>query len=221
MSEAGKWSAVDAYIEERLGLDDAQLQATLKANAAAGLPAIDVSPAQGKFLHLTARMIGARRILEIGTLGGYSSICLARALPSDGRLTTLEYSARHAEVARSNIARAGLAARVSIHVGAALASLPKLSGDDAGPFDLTFIDADKPNNAAYLEWAVKLSRPGGVIICDNVIREGALIADRPDANAEGARAIFDAIHASPRLSATALQTVGAKHWDGFALIVVD
>ena len=217
-----QWSAVDAYLAERLGLGDPVLEAALKANAAAGLPGIDVSPAQGKFLHVLAKAIGAKRILEIGTLGGYSAIWLARALPADGRLVTLEYSARHAEVARANIERAGLAAKVRVRVGPALETLPKLAAEAAGAFDFVFIDADKPNNAAYLDWAVKLARPGALVICDNVVRGGAVaVAKGADANALGSRALFDAVEADPRLTASALQTVGAKGWDGFMIAVVN
>jgi predicted O-methyltransferase YrrM len=210
-------TAVDAFFEERLGLVDPALEAALAANEAAGLPAIDVSPAQGKLLHLFARMVGARRILEIGTLGGYSTIWLARALPEGGRLVTLEAEPRHAEVARSNLERAGLGALVDLRLGPALASLPSLQA----PFDFVFIDADKANNAAYLDWAVRLARPGAAIVCDNVVRSGA-VAD-PDATgtgARGSRALFDRLHGDPRLSATAIQTVGRKGWDGFVLALV-
>jgi predicted O-methyltransferase YrrM len=216
------WSTVDDYIVERLAGADPALDAALTANAKAGLPEIDVSPAQGKFLHLLAKMIGARRILEIGALGGYSTIWLAKALPPDGRLISLEADKHHAEVAAANIARAGLSGLVAIKVGRALDTLPSVEAEGAGPFDLIFIDADKPNNSAYLAWALKLSRPGSVIICDNVIRDGAVAdAQTRDASALGARRLFDAIAAEPRLSATALQTVGAKGWDGFAIALVD
>ena len=216
------WSKVDDYICGRLLPDDPVLDAALRANAAAGLPQIDVSPAQGKFLHLLARMIGARRILEIGTLGGYSTIWLARALPEGGRVISLEADTRHAEVARRNIEQAGLAGRVEIRVGRALDTLPLLEAERAGPFDFIFIDADKPNNPHYLKWSLKLARPGAVIVCDNVIRDGA-VADAANggAEAQGARALFEAIAAEPRLTATAVQTVGAKGWDGFAIAVVD
>ncbi len=217
-----QYAAVDDYIVERLDLDDAALKGALKANAAAGLPAIDVPPAQGKFLHLLAKMIQARRILEIGTLGGYSAIWLARALPKDGRLVTLEFDPRHAAAAKANIERAGLGARVSLHVGAALETLPKLAGADGGPFDLVFIDADKANNANYVDWGVRLARPGAVIICDNVVRDGHVVdAKSRDAGVMGARGAFDAMRSHPKLSATALQTVGAKGWDGFLMAVVE
>jgi predicted O-methyltransferase YrrM len=215
------WGRVDAYVEERLLGEDAVQTETLRQNAADGLRPIDVSPAQGKFLNLLARIAGARRILEVGTLGGYSTIWLARALPSDGRLVTLEYEPRHAETARKNIARAGLADRVEVRVGAAADTLPVLEAEGAGPFDLVFIDADKPNNTVYLDWAVKLSRPGTVIVLDNVVRDGA-VADvaSTDANVLGSRAAFDLFAGHPRLDATALQTVGSKGYDGFALAIV-
>ena len=221
MSQASTWSGVDAYIEERLLGDDPVQTETLRQNAAAGLRPIDVSPAQGKFLHLIARMISAKRILEVGTLGGYSTIWLARALPADGRLVTLEYEQRHAETARKNIARAGFADRVEVRVGAAADTLPLLAAEGAGPFDLVFIDADKPNNPAYLDWAVKLSRPGTVIVLDNVVRDGGVAdAASSDPNVKGSRAAFDYFAAHPRLEATALQTVGAKGYDGFAVAIV-
>jgi predicted O-methyltransferase YrrM len=211
------WQDVDAYIEGRLVPADPALQAALAANAAAGLPAIDVAPTQGKLLNILARMVGARRILEIGTLGGYSTIWLARALPADGRLVTLEAVPRHAAVARENIARAGLGDRVEVRVGAALDSLPGLEG----PFDFIFIDADKPSNPDYLDWALRLSRPGTVIVCDNVIR-GGRVADmgNRDPALVGTRALFDRLGDDARLTATAIQTVGAKGWDGFAIALV-
>jgi predicted O-methyltransferase YrrM len=216
------FEAVDAYIVEGLLPVDEALEAALQDNARADLPAIDVSPAQGRLLQLLARMIGARRILEIGTLGGYSTIWLARGLSDGGRLTTLEADPHHAAVARGNIARAGLAEVVEVRVGPALETLPGVESDGLGPFDLVFIDADKPNNAAYLDWAIRLARPGGVIIVDNVVREGAVLQSASDdPRVSGARDLFDRIHGDPRLAATAIQTVGAKGWDGFALIVVD
>ena len=213
-----RWTAVDDYIGERLLGADAALTAALQANAAGGLPDIDVSAAQGRMLHLFARMIGARCILEVGTLGGYSTIELARALPADGRLVTLELEPRHAKVARANIARAGLGDRVEVLVGPAAETLKTL----VGPFDLVFIDADKPSNAVYLADALRLSRPGTTIIVDNVIREGGVLdADSDDDRVQGTRALFDAVNAEPRLTATAIQTVGAKKWDGFVLAVVN
>jgi len=216
------WQAVDAYIDDHLLGDDAVLAAALAANAAAGLPDIDVSPTQGKMLHLLARMAGARRILEIGTLGGYSTICLARALPDDGRLISLEIEPHYAEVARNNVARAGLSDQVTIRTGAAIESLDTMIAAGEQPFDLVFIDADKPSNVAYLHAAIALSRPGTTIIVDNVVREGQIV-DRlnDDPRVIGTRALFDAVAAEPRLSATAVQTVGIKKWDGFLLAVVD
>jgi len=216
------WQAVDAYIDHHLLADDAVLAAALAANAAAGLPDIDVSPTQGKMLHLLARMAGARRILEIGTLGGYSTICLARALPDDGRLISLEIEPHYAEVARNNVARAGLSDQVTIRTGGANESLDTMIAAGEQPFDLVFIDADKPSNVAYLHAAIALSRPGTTIIVDNVVREGQIV-DRlnDDPRVIGTRALFDAVAAEPRLSATAVQTVGIKKWDGFLLAVVD
>lgn len=215
------WKAVDGYIAERLLSDDAILDGVLAANEAGGLPAIDVSPAQGKLLHLIARISGARRILEIGTLGGYSTIWLARALPPGGIVVTLEADPHHAQVARANFAASGLSDRIDLRLGAALDTLPEIEAEDGGPFDLVFIDADKPNNPAYLAWALKLARPGTVIIGDNVVRQGAVLeADSDDPNVLGTRALFDALKAEPRLNATAIQTVGMKGWDGFALALV-
>jgi predicted O-methyltransferase YrrM len=212
------WSAVDSYISERLLADaDPVFEAILRANAAGGLPAIDVSPAQGKFLHLLVKIAGARRILEMGTLGGYSTVWMASALPPDGRLVTLEYAPHHSEVARDNIARAGLMQQVEVRQGAALDLLPALEG----PFDLIFIDADKPNNPGYLDWALKLSRPGTVIILDNVVRDGRVTdASSGDRNVQGSRAAFDFFHEHPQLDTTALQTVGLKGYDGFAMALV-
>jgi predicted O-methyltransferase YrrM len=221
-SPQDKWAAVDRYITDQLKLSDPALDAALAANKAAALPAIDVTPNQGKLLQLLAQMIGARRILEIGTLGGYSSIWLARALPQDGRLITLEFNPKHAEVARANIASATLSKLVDIRVGAALDTLPELQAELKEPFDLIFIDADKPNNSAYLGWALKLSRPGTLIIIDNVIRDGAIIDDSSsDKDVLGARQLFEVLANEPRLTSTAVQTVGAKGYDGFALAVVN
>jgi predicted O-methyltransferase YrrM len=220
-SQAEKWTEVDRYLTETLIPADPILEATLAANAAANLPSIDVSPTQGKWLHLLAKIQGATRILEIGTLGGYSTIWLARALPPDGRLITLEFEPRHAAVARENIARAGLLPRVEIRIGAAANSLAKLHTEDPTPFDLIFIDADKPNNPTYLDWALKFSRVGTLIVVDNVIRDGK-IADPidPDPAITGTRTMFEMLAASPRVSATALQTVGSKGYDGFAIALV-
>lgn len=217
-----EWQAVDCYIADRLLGADAALTAVLAANAAAGLPDIDVSPPQGKMLHLLARMVGARRILEIGTLGGYSTICLARALPDDGQLVTLEIEPHYASVARSNIDRAGIAGKVEVRIGPASDSLNAMIAVGEGPFDLIFIDADKPSNVAYLNAALALSRRGTTIIVDNVVREGGVLdADSADDRIRGTRALFDAVAAEPRLSATAVQTVGGKKWDGILLAVVD
>jgi predicted O-methyltransferase YrrM len=216
-----RWAAVDRYFSEQLSLSDAALDAAIAANKAADLPAIDVAANQGKLLQLLAKLAGARRILEIGTLGGYSTIWLARALPTDGRLITLEFNPKHAEVARANIECAGLTQTVEIRVGAALDALPKLHNESSGPFDLIFIDADKPNNSEYVRWALKLSRPGGLIIIDNVVRDGAVIdPDSADKDVRGARQLFELLANEPRLSCTAIQTVGVKGYDGFAFAVV-
>jgi predicted O-methyltransferase YrrM len=212
-----RWRAVDDFITGMLVGPDPALDAALAANRAAGLPPIDVSPAQGKLLHLLARAIGARRVLEIGTLGGYSTIWLGRALGPDGRVVTLEREPRHAAVAADNLARAGLAEQVDIVVGPALETLPDLDG----PFDLVFVDADKPSNAAYLAHALRLSRPGALIVVDNVVRDGR-VADPTDDDPAvvGSRRLTEALAAEPRLSATELQTVGSKGYDGFALALV-
>ncbi len=216
------WNEVDGYIVERLVPHDDALAAALEANKAAGLPAIDVSPAQGKLLHLLARMVGARRVLEIGTLGGYSTIWFARAVPPDGVVVTLEALPAHADVARKNIERAGFAAKVDIRVGPALETLPLLAGDGGGAFDMIFIDADKRSNPEYLRWALKLARVGSVIIVDNVVRDGAVLdANSGDDDIQGIRRFFDDLAAEARLSATAIQTVGSKGWDGFAIALVE
>ena len=216
-----QWTAVDRYFSETLVPSDPVLDAALRANTKAGLPAIDVAPNQGKFLQLLVQLRGARRILEIGTLGGYSSIWMARALPADGRLTTLEFSPKHAEVARANIAHAGLEKIVEIRVGPALETLAKMDKEGTEPFDLIFIDADKPNNPNYLPWALKFSRPGTLLIGDNIVREGE-VADptSTDPNVQGQRRFLELMAAEPRLSATALQTVGSKGYDGFAMALV-
>ncbi len=220
MSERG-WRAVDAYFDETIVGRDSVLEAALRANSAAGLPSIDVSAAQGKMLTLLARMAGARMALEIGTLGGTSTICIARALPPKGRLLTIEAVDRHANVARSNIERAGLADRVEVRVGAALDVLPAIEAEGLGPFDFVFIDADKSNNANYLRWALRLSRPGTAIVVDNVVRDGRIAdASAKDPDVTGTRRMFEMMASEPRLEATAIQTVGAKGWDGFALAIV-
>ncbi len=216
-----QWAAVDRYLNETLLPADTVLDAALASNAAAGLPEIDVAPNQGKFLHLLARLRGARRILEIGTLGGYSTIWLARALPAGGEMVTLEFEPKHAKVATANISRAGLAQVVDIRVGAALESLARLVEEGVEPFDMIFIDADKPNNPNYLEWAMKLSRVGTLIVLDNVIRDGEVAdASSLDEKVIGVRRCLDKMAAEPRLEATALQTVGSKGWDGFAMALV-
>ncbi|MEU5362650.1 O-methyltransferase [Streptomyces sp. NPDC005925] len=218
MSEPQLWNDVDDYFTRHLSSDDDVLAAALRDSEAAGLPPISVTATQGKLLHLLAQVQGARRILEIGTLGGYSTIWLARALPADGRLITLEYSPRHAEVAERNIARAGLDSVVEVRVGPALESLPKLADEDPPPFDLVFIDADKANNPHYVEWALRLTGAGGLIVLDNVVR-GGRIADLSDTGPDvlGTRAAVELIARHPRLSGTAVQTVGSKGYDGFAL----
>ena len=216
------WQTVDDYLAGLLAPHDDALAAALESNAAAGLPAIDVSPTQGKLLHILARAIGARNVLEVGTLGGYSTIWLARALPAEGRIVTLEVNAKHAEVAMSNLERAGVAGVVDVRIGPALETLPQLEAEGRGPFDLVFIDADKPNNPHYLAWALKLSRPGTLIVCDNVIRKGAVAdADSSDASVQGSRAALDLLSKEPRLTATVVQTVGSKGYDGFAIAVVE
>lgn len=212
-----QWAAVDDYFAGLLAPPDPALDAALAANAAAGMPAHDVSALQGRMLALLVRIAGARRVLEVGTLGGYSTIWMARALPEGGRLTTLEADPRHAATARANLARAGLAGWVEVLTGRALDLLPGL----AGPFDLIFIDADKPSNPAYLDHALRLSRPGTVIIGDNVVRGGAVTdAGSADPNVRGVRQFLAMIAADPRLEATAIQTVGEKGWDGFVMAVV-
>ncbi len=214
-----RWAAVDRYFEEHLIGEDAALKSALAASDSAGLPSISVAASLGKLLMMVASMVGARRILEIGTLGGYSTIWMARALPADGRLITLEIDPRNARVARANIAAAGLAAIVDVRLGAALDTLPTLVGD--GPFDMIFIDADKTSNAAYLDWALKLARPGSAIVIDNVVRYGGVLdAVSRDSSIRGTRQVTEAIGAEPRLTATALQTVGAKGHDGFILALV-
>ncbi len=220
MSEA-QWFDVDHYISEVLVGADPVLKAALAASDAAGLPAISVSPNQGKLLHILARSVSARAILEIGTLGGYSTIWLARALPEDGRLITLEANEKHAKVAGANIANAGLAERVEIRVGRGLETLPRLAAEGKGPFDLTFIDADKQSNPDYFQWALTLSRRGSLIIIDNVVRNGAVIdAESRDPDVIGIRRLNMLMAAEPRVCATAMQTVGSKGYDGFAIALV-
>jgi len=218
-SNKEQWTAVDHYLTDLLVPADPALDAALKASAAAGLPSIQVSPTQGKLLHLLVLSLGARKILELGTLGGYSTIWMARALPAGGRLITLEADAKHAEVARANIAHAGLANIVDLRLGRAQETLPKLTGE--APFDLIFIDADKTGYPEYFQWAMKLSRRGSVIIADNVVRKGEIVdADSGDANVQGVRRFYEMVAREPRVSATAIQTVGSKGYDGFAMAVV-
>jgi predicted O-methyltransferase YrrM len=216
-----KWTAVDDYICEHLVAPDPALDAALKESDAAGLPAIQVSPNQGKLLALLAGIHGARTILEIGTLGGYSTIWLARALPPGGRLITLEISPSHAAVAHTNVVRAGLGDRVDVRVGPALETLAALEREGRAPFDMFFIDADKQNNAAYFAWAVRLSRPGSLVIVDNVVRKGEIVdAASSDAMVQGTRRLYEAMATEQRAIGTAIQTVGSKGYDGFALAVV-
>lgn len=215
------WTEVDQYFGEQLLKSDAAMDSVLAANRKAKLPPIDVTPLQGKFLELLVRMSGARRVLEIGMLGGYSTAWMARALPSDGRVISLELEQRHADVARKNLESVGLADRVEIRVGRAADSLQKLVADKAAPFDLIFIDADKAGYPDYLDWSLKLSRPGTVIVADNVVREGAVIDPKSaDPNVQGVRRFTEKLAAEPRLTATALQTVSSKKHDGLILATV-
>ena len=211
------WVAVDEYAARRLLTPDAALDAAISSSEAAGLPAIAVSRLQGAFIHALARATKPRAILEIGTLGGYSTIWLARALEPGGRLVTLEYEQKHADVARQNVERAGVGDRVEIRVGKAIDSLPAL----AGPFDFVFIDADKPSTTEYFQWAIRLARPGTLIVVDNVVRDGAIADDRAtDAAAVGMRRFLDAAGRDPRVSMSLIQTVGDKGYDGFAVAAV-
>ena len=215
------WNQVDDYINEMLAAGDTALQNAVQKSNEAGLPQIQVSPAHGKLLHILARTIGARRILEIGTLGGYSTIWLARALPPDGKLITLEANPKHAEVARGNIAAAGLGEKVELRLGPALETLPQLAVEKLGPFDFMFIDADKKSMPQYFDWALKLSRKGGLIYADNVVRSGGVAdAASKDADIQGVRRFYEVLHSEPRVCATAIQTVGGKGYDGYALALV-
>ncbi|RMA95564.1 putative O-methyltransferase YrrM [Priestia megaterium] len=216
------WNEVDLYMNDKLIQPDPILDEVLKANQEAELPAIDVSPSQGKFLHLLASLKGAKRILEIGTLGGYSTIWLARALPKDGQLITLELNAHHAEVARANLKRAGVSHLVEVIVGPGLDTLAVLKDRGTEPFDLIFIDADKPNNPNYLKWALELSKRGSTIICDNVVRQGHVVnSESEDENVKGIRQFMNALAQEKRISATAIQTVGSKGYDGFIVGIVE
>ena len=217
MSQNPSPADVDKFLDATVLGDDPVLTEALADSDAAGLPQIAVSPQQGKFLSLLAAATGARRILEIGTLGGYSTIWLARGAGPDGRITTLEYEPKHAEVARANVDRAGVGDRVEILVGPALDNLPGVTG---GPFDLVFIDADKENNPGYLDWAVKLTRPGSLIVVDNVIREGGILSPGDDAVLQGSRKVIELMGEHPQLDTAVLQVVGAKHWDGLAFALV-
>ncbi|MGA8746667.1 MAG: O-methyltransferase [Solirubrobacterales bacterium] len=220
MSEE-RWAEVDEYIGGLLAPHDEALEAALAGSEAAGLPAIQVSPAQGKLLQLLARTVGARTVLEFGTLGGYSTIWLGRVLPADGRLITLESSPEHAEVARRSIERAGLDGLVELRVGPALETLAALEQEGAGPFELIFIDADKVNTPKYFAWALEHSRPGALIIADNVVRGGTLIeADADDPATQAQRRFHETLAAEPRVSATTIQTVGGKGYDGFTIALV-
>jgi len=216
-----RWTSVDDYITGLMAGRDAALAQALAASQTAQLPAINVTAPQGKFLQLLARIINATRILEIGTLGAYSTIWMARALPQGGRLVTIEADAGHASVARANLERAGLSQVVDLREGKALDVLPSLEREHAGPFDLAFIDADKPSTAEYFSWALRLSRPGGIIVADNVVRDGAVAeAGNPDPSVRGMRRVLELMAREPRVSATVIQTVGAKGYDGFAIAVV-
>jgi predicted O-methyltransferase YrrM len=216
------WTAVDEYLNDRLIGNDPALDAAREASAKAGLPDIAVAPNQGKLLHLLARIHGAKNILEIGTLGGYSTIWLARALPADGHLITLEADPKHAQVARANIDQAGFGNVVDLRLGKAIDTLPRLEAEGRGPFDFVFIDADKASMPDYFTWALRLSRPGTVMIFDNVIREGGVVdANSSDPNIQGVRRLNEMLNSEPRVSATCIQTVGSKGYDGFTLATVN
>lgn len=216
-----RWTAVDRYLDETVVRPDDALNSALAASDAAGLPAICVTAAQGKLLHLLAHSLGARRILEIGTLGGYSAIWLARALPVGGSLVTIELEAAHAHVAKENFARAGLTASIDLRVGRALDVLPQLEAESGDPFDFAFIDADKPSNPDYFRWALRLTRPGGLIVVDNVVRNGEIVDPfSADDRVQGVRRLNELLAAEPRVAATTIQTVGAKGYDGFTLALV-
>ena len=220
--EAEVFAEVDRFVAETLVVEDEVLQAAVEAAEAAGLPSIQVSPPQGKLLQLLVRLVGARKILEFGTLGGYSAILMARALPADGRLITLEAKPEFAEVARQSIERAGLAEKVEIRVGPALEALPTLAAEGAGPFDLVFIDADKVNTPNYFSWALDRTRPGGLIIADNVVRKGTLAdPSDPDEATRAQRRLHEALAGDSRVSATTIQTVGVKGYDGFLIALAE
>ena len=219
--DQARWTEVDHYLDEVVVGSDPALAAALDDVVRAGLPAISVSPTQGKLLHILARMVGARRILEVGTLGGYSTIWLARAVPADGVVVTLEIDPRNAAVAGASVRRAGLGDRVDIRVGRAAETLAALVAEDVEPFDMVFLDADKRSNPEYLSWALRLTRVGGVIVIDNVVRNGAVVdADTTDPDITGTRRMHEMFAQEPRLLATAIQTVGSKGYDGFAIALV-
>ena len=216
------WEAVDKFLDKMMIPHDSALEDALAAAAAAKLPAIQVSSVQGKFLQLLARILGARNVLEIGTLGGYSTLWMARALPEGGRIITLEADPKHADVAKKNFARAGVESKVELRLGKALDTLPQVAADGLGPFDLFFIDANKSNMPEYFEWSLKLARQGSVIIADNVVREGAVLdAKSKDADIQGIRRFLEMVGKEKRVSGTALQTVSTKSYDGFALVLVN
>ena len=217
-----QWTAVDSYLNEMLVGSDEALEQALARSTEAGLPEIAVTPTQGKFLMMLARVQGARRILEIGTLGAYSTIWFAKALPADGRIITIESEPKHAEVARENVEAAGFKDMVEVRLGKALDVLPDIAAENVGPFDFTFIDADKPSNPEYFDWALRLSHSGSIIIVDNVIREGAVInADSEDASVQGVRRLNDRLALESSVTATTLQTVGSKGYDGFTIALVN
>lgn len=218
----GLWTAVDEFIGETIAADDRALRDALEAAEAAGLPPIQVSPPQGRLLQILARLVGARRVLEFGTLGGYSTILLARVLPRDGRLITLEANPDYADIARRSVERAGLEEIVQIRVGPALETLPDLETEGAGPFDLVFIDADKVNTPNYFAWSLDRTRPGGLIVADNVVRDGTLAETDSDDDATRAqRRLHEMLTAEPRVAATTIQTVGVKGYDGFTVALVE
>jgi len=221
MNTKDVWESVEQYLDNVLVMQDSALKDGLAAAEAAKLPAIQVASGQGKLLHLLARMMGARNILEIGTLGGYSTIWMARALPEGGKIITLEADPKHADVARKNFARAGVETKVELRLGKALDTLPQIESEGRGPFDMFFIDANKSNMPEYFEWSLKLARTGSVIIADNVVREGAVLdANSKDADIQGIRRFLEMVGKEKRVSGTALQTVSSKSYDGFALVLV-
>lgn len=215
------WTSVDNYLGEVLVRQDQHLSDAVAASDAAGLPSIQVSPPQGKLLEIMIEMMGAKTILEVGTLGGYSTIWMARSLPADGRVVTIEIDPKHAQVAQENVNRAGLGDKIDLRTGNAREILPKMIEEGAGPFDFSFIDADKASNPDYFAWALEMSRPGSVIIVDNVIRDGKIVdTDSEDASVKGVRRLNDVMAANPRIKVTALQTVGVKGYDGFSIAIV-